>query len=462
MKLRLAIILTLTLLLSAFACQAQEAMDIDSLREQVSLIEEKLAGSAAEPGETQKNLNLVWTVVAAALVFFMQAGFCLLESGSARAKNSINVVMKNVLDFCVSAVAYLFIGFALMFGTSYGGWLGVGPFWLSDFPAESPIWSLWIFQVVFAGTAATIISGAMAERTKFIGYVIFSAVISGLIYPVLGHWAWGGAAAGIEEGFGEGLGWLGAMGFADFAGSTVVHGIGGAAALAGVIVIGPRVGRFAADGSPRLIPAHNIPMAALGTFILWFGWFGFNAGSTLAGTAEIGRIAVNTLVAASIGGISAMLTVWTIDRRPDVLTTLNGTLGGLVAITACCNVVTPFSAFLIGFAAGIITALGTMLLEKVKVDDVVGAVPVHLFCGIWGTLCVALFHEDGFVAESLQIQAIGALSITAAAFVLSLIAFVIINAIFKIRATEREQEDGLDFSEHSANAYPDFQTNSRS
>jgi len=251
------------------------------------------------------------------------------------------------------------------------------------------------------------------------------------------------------------------LGFADFAGSTVVHGIGGAAALAGVIVVGARVGRFAPDGTPRLFAAHNVPLAALGMFILWFGWFGFNAGSTLAAGADIGRIAANTTVAASAGAFAAMCFVWRIEGRPDVLATLNGALGGLVAVTACCDVVTPASAVLLGGVAGVITVYGTVFLEKMRLDDVVGAVPVHLFCGIWGTLCVAIFNEAGFRIGSVGIQALGAFAITGVAFVASLGTFKALDMIFHMRATPEEQEDGLDFSEHSTNAYPDFMISGR-
>jgi Amt family ammonium transporter len=416
---------------------------------------------AALEEKLQRNINTVWIIAAAALVFFMQAGFCMLETGMARAKNSINVTMKNFMDFGFATLAYLFIGFAVMFGNSHNGWFGTGPFWLSQYDSSSPVWAFWIFQAVFAGTATTIVSGAMAERTKFMGYVVFSIFFSALIYPLVGHWGWGGAAEGMAEGFGAGKGWLAAMGFSDFAGSTIVHAAGGASALAGIIVLGPRIGRFAADGSPRLIPPHNIPLAAVGAFTLWFGWFGFNAGSTLVGDVSIGRIAANTTIAGAAGSIFAMFSSWKVEGRPDAMVAMNGALAGLVSITACCFCVTPASAAALGAIAGLITTYGGILLEKLKLDDVVGAVPVHLFAGIWGTLCVAIFNENGFDAKALATQAIGTFSVVGACFVATFTLFKICAAMGILRATEREEEDGLDFAEHASNAYADFEIASR-
>jgi ammonium transporter, Amt family len=404
----------------------------------------------------QLNLNYVWIILTGALVFIMQAGFAMVELGFARAKNSINIVMKNFLDFCISVIAFLFVGFALMFGTTYKGWAGTDGFWVSTFPADSSFWVFWFFQVVFAGTACTIVSGAMAERTKFVGYLLYAAILSGIIYPICGHWAWG--SFGGAFGAGGTKGWLEAMGFIDFAGSSVVHGVGGACALAGILVIGPRLGRFAKDGTPRLIAGHNIPLAALGAFLLWFGWFGFNAGSSLSATSLIGRIAVNTTVAPAAAALSAMISMWFVQGRPDVGITLNGALGGAVGITACCANLNPASAFVVGIVAGLLTTIATIALERMQIDDAVGAVPVHLVNGWWGTLCVALFDEKGFNAHQLGVQAIGTFSITISAFVACFIVFKIIHSLIGLRATDDEQEDGLDFAEHSANAYPDFNT----
>jgi ammonium transporter, Amt family len=410
------------------------------------------AGAAA----VQSNLNLVWMILAGALVFLMQAGFALVELGFARAKNSINILMKNFLDFCISVLVFLFLGFGLMFGSSAGGWIGTDGFWLSTRAGDDPLWAFWFFQAVFAGTACTIVSGAMAERTKFIGYLTYAAFLTAIVYPLGGHWAWGSFGGGY--GVGGTQGWLEALGFVDFAGSTVVHGCGGACALAGIIVVGARHGRFDADGAPRLIAGHNIPLAALGVFLLWLGWFGFNAGSTLLGEASIGRIVVNTTVAPAVGALAAMVSMWFIQGRPDIGITLNGALGGLVGVTACCANITPASAAVVGLVAGLLTTVATIGLERLGLDDAVGAVPVHLVNGWWGTLAVALFDEAGFSAEKLGVQALGTASITGAAFVLCYVIFKVVDLTVGLRASATEQMDGLDFSEHSANAYPDFST----
>ncbi len=404
-----------------------------------------------------------WIIMAAMMVFLMQIGFCMLEMGLSRAKNTLNVAMKNVLDFAASSLAFLFFGFTLMFGASVSGLIGWDLFALWTIPGDSPFWTYWFFQTMFAATACTIASGAMAERTKFLGYLIFTVILSGLIYPLFGHWAWGGAVAGLAPGFGGEAGWLAKLGFHDFAGSTVVHAVGGAAAFAGVLVVGPRLGRFAADGTPRFMPGHNLPLATFGTLILWVGWFGFNAGSLLEASDQLGRICVNTMVAGSAGAIGGLALFWMLRGVPNPLVALNGILGGLVAITACCDVVTPLFAVLIGGIAGIISTGGSMFLERCRIDDVVGAVPVHLFNGVWGTLCVGFFSEGNlFDLDTIAVQAIGTGAICGGAFFLSLVSFLLIDKIFGLRATDREQEDGLDFSEHSANAYADFLTTNRS
>jgi Amt family ammonium transporter len=394
----------------------------------------------------QINLNVVWTLAAAILVFFMQAGFALVELGFTRAKNSINIIMKNFMDFCVASVGFFVIGYAVMFGDSIGGILGANGFMLLGEPADSEKWAFLIFQTVFAGTAATIVAGAMAERTKFVGYIIFSALISIVVYPVFGHWAWN------ENG------WLGGLGFHDFAGSGVVHMVGGAAALAGIIVVGARQGRFGRDGRPRLIVGHNMPLAALGVFILWFAWFGFNAGSTTEGIKEIGRIAVNTNLAAAVGAITAMVSIWRVHGRPDIGVTLNGALGGLVGITAGCDTVTAPSAMAVGAIAGILTTWSSVLMEKRQLDDAVGAVPVHFVNGIWGLVAVAIFNENGFSLGSLGVQVLGAVVGAGFAFGTCYAIFRVINATIGLRATKLEQEEGLDFHEHAASAYPDFNT----
>ncbi|MEE4112519.1 MAG: ammonium transporter, partial [Desulfobacteraceae bacterium] len=322
----------------------------------------------------QTHANYLWTLVAAALVFFMQAGFAMVEAGFTRAKNSINIMMKNLMDFSIGSIAFWAIGFGLMFGATSTGWFGTTGFFLSDFTPDGDPWVLafWMFQVVFAATAATIVSGAMAERTKFTGYILYSIVVSALIYPVFGSWAWGSLL--------NGSGWLEGFGFIDFAGSTVVHSVGGWAALAGAIVLGPRLGKYIKDGKIKPIMGHNIPLAALGVFILWLGWFGFNPGSTTAASKDIAMIFVNTNLAAAAGAVLAMVTSWLKFGKPEVGMSLNGALAGLVGITAGCANVSPSSAIIIGAAAGVIVVFSVMFFDKIKIDDPVGAVSVHGVC----------------------------------------------------------------------------------
>ena len=412
---------------------------------------------SGEISETQWNINYVWIILTASMVFFMQAGFVMLEIGACRAKNTINIVMKSFLDFCICAIVFLLVGFAFMFGTSWNGVIGTDSFWLSSFPGDHKVWVFWFFQVGFAGVSCTIMSGAVAERTKFLGYLMYCALFTALIYPVIGHWAWGsfGNAFGVGDGT---KGWLEALGFVDYAGSSVVHACGGSCALAGILAVGPRTGRFGPDGSPRLIAGHNIPLVTLGVLLLWFGWFGFNAGSSLSGSSMIGRLVVNTTISPSAAGIAAMISMWFIQGKPDVNIAMNGALGGAVAITACCGNVTPGAAIVIGAFGGMITTVATIALERWKIDDAVGAVPVHLACGWWGTLCVALFDEKGFSIQRLGVQALGTLSISVYSFVVCTAVFAFIKFCVRIRATEEEQINGLDFTEHAANAYPDFQT----
>ncbi len=409
------------------------------------------AAAGPTPAEVQKNLDFVWTLVAAFLVFFMQAGFAMVESGFTRAKNAVNIMMKNLMDFSVGSIAYLALGFGIMFGASSTGWFGTDGFFLSDFSKDADKWvyAFWMFQVVFAATAATIVSGAMAERTKFSAYLVYSAVISALIYPVFGSWAWGSLY--------HGNGWLEKLGFIDFAGSTVVHSVGGWAALWGAVVLGPRMGRYAKDGKVMAIPGHNIPMAALGVFILWFGWFGFNPGSTTAGNPDIARIAVNTNLAAAAGAIASLLTAWAIFKKPDGAMTLNGVLAGLVAITSPCATVTPMSSVYIGGIAGVVVVLSVLFFDRLRIDDPVGAISVHGVCGALGTLLAAVFHEEGFTMARLGVQALG----VAAAFVwVSITAgllFFLLKKTVGLRVSEEEEMEGLDYHEHGNTAYPNFQ-----
>ncbi len=401
----------------------------------------------------QTHADYVWTLVAAALVFFMQAGFAMVEAGFTRAKNAINIMMKNLMDFSMGTLAFWAIGFGLMFGASKG-WIGTSGFFLSDFTVGGDPWVLafWMFQVVFAATAATIVSGAMAERTKFSGYMVYSVFICAIIYPIFGSWAWGGLF--------NGGGWLEKLGFIDFAGSTDVHSVGGWAALAGTIVLGPRIGKFGKDGKVRPILGHNLPLAALGVFILWLGWFGFNPGSTTAASTDIAMIFVNTNLAAAAGAVLAMFTSWIKIGKPDVGMSLNGALAGLVAITAPCANVTPLSAVIIGAIAGIIVVLSVFFFDKIKVDDPVGAISVHGVNGAWGTLAAGLFNIGGTSGKIIGVQILGIVACFVWTFCTAFILFKIIDKTIGLRVSAEEEREGLDFSEHGGNAYPDFETSS--
>jgi len=405
------------------------------------------------------SVDVIWVLLAAVLVFFMQAGFAMVETGFTRAKNAANIMMKNITDFAVGSLAYWAVGFAIMFGTGTL-YFGASNFFLMDAnPATSEgMWTyaFWMFQVVFAATSATIVSGAMAERTKFSTYVLYSLVMSAFIYPIVGHWAWGG-------------GWLSVMDtpFIDFAGSTVVHSVGGWAALAGAIVLGPRIGKFT-NGRIKAIKGHSLTLATLGLFILWFGWFGFNAGSTLSGnTLSIAVIAVNTNLAAAAGAVMAMMVSWKKFGKPDIGMTINGALGGLVAITAGCANVSPASSVAIGIIGGILVVFAVEFIEKrLKVDDPVGAVSVHGVCGAWGTLAVGLFAQEAFGgvngmlfgggAAQLAAQATGVVSVFAWAFASAFVMFRVLDRIVGIRVSREEELKGLDIVEHQSEAYADF------
>ncbi len=410
------------------------------------------ADPAADIAQLQTNLNFVWMIVAAALVFFMQAGFAMVEAGLTRAKNAANIMMKNFMDAASGALVFFAVGFGLMFGApALGGWLGTTGFMLGGLDGQDPAWvyGFFFFQAVFAATAATIVSGAVAERTKFSGYLIFSVVISALIYPIFGSWAWGSLL--------NGGGWLEGLGFHDFAGSTVVHSIGGWASLAGVIVVGPRVGKYV-NGKPRAIRGHSLPYFGLGVFILWFGWFGFNAGSTTTGDASIALIAANTFLAGAAGACAAMAASWLRSGKPDVPMTLNGILAGLVGITAGCDVMTPGFAIITGLIAGVVVLYAADLIEK-YVDDAVGAISVHGVCGAWGTLAVALFNVNGFSLAALGVQALGVATAFLWAFPTSFLVFKLIDKMVGLRMEDEAQHVGLDQHEHGMVAYPEFATN---
>ena len=405
----------------------------------------------------QTHANYLWTLVAAALVFFMQAGFAMVEAGFTRAKNAVNIMMKNLMDFSLGSLGYWAVGFGLMFGATKTGFFGTSGFFLSDFTPDGDPWVLafWMFQVVFAATAATIVSGAMAERTKFVGYLAYSVGISAIIYPIFGSWAWGSLF--------NGSGWLedvGGLCFIDFAGSTVVHSVGGWAALAGAIVLGPRLGKYTKDGRIKPILGHNIPLAALGVFILWLGWFGFNPGSTTTADTSIAMIFVNTNLAAATGAVFAMLTAWMKFGKPEAGMSLNGALAGLVGITAGCANVSPGSAIIIGAVAGVLVVFSVLFFDKIKVDDPVGAVSVHGVNGAWGTLAAGLFDMGGFSMKVVGVQLLGIASCFVWTFVTAFIMFKIISMTIGLRVSPEEEKEGLDFTEHGNNAYPDFDTSS--
>jgi len=432
------------------------------------------ACSYAGAGETEdlkRALNTTWVLVAAFLVFFMQAGFAMLEAGFTRAKNASNVIMKGVMDFCLTSLFYWAVGFGLMFGADRAGLFGTTGFFLSAAGPGTPdgLWQFayWMFQVAFAGAAATIVAGAISERAKFGAYLVYTVVVAVLIYPLAGHWIWGG-------------GWLAKLGMVDFAGSAVVHTVGGWAAFAAAMVVGPRYGKYAVDGRPKAIPGHNIPLAALGVFILWFGWFGFNPGSTLSGlNGSIGTIAVTTNLAACAGAVGAMLAAWARYGRPDASMTLNGCLIGLVAITGGCAVVSPVAAVVIGLVAGIVVVLSVEFIDKVvKVDDPVGAVSVHGVGGLMGVLFIGLFADPAYSAAAgvtgvggapaaglfyggglaqLGVQALGELTVIAWAFGTTLLLFAAMKRTIGVRVETEHQLRGLDISEHATEAYSGFQ-----
>lgn len=406
------------------------------------------ASATVDPVALSASIDLLWLVVAGALVFFMQAGFAFLESGMARAKNTVNVIMKNYCDMCFGAVAYWLVGYGLMFGANHTGWLGTSAFALHGLP-EAEYGPLF-FQTMFAATSATIVSGAIAERTRFSAYIIGSVVITGLIYPVFGAWAWGG--------FHGGQGWLKQMGFIDFAGSTVVHSVGGWAALAALLAVGPRLGRFGPDGRSRPILGHNLTLVALGAFILWIGWFGFNAGSASASNISLGKIALNTHLGGASGAIGAILSMALARRRLLMTATLNGSIAGLVAVTAGCHVMEPVFALLTGAVAGAMSVVAADVLERWRIDDVVGAVSVHVVGGVWGTLAAGLFRSgDLFNLHQLGVQALGVLAAGVWGFGASMLMYWLIDKLVPLRASTLDEQRGLDFTEHYELGYPEFQ-----
>ncbi|WP_226670042.1 ammonium transporter [Metabacillus litoralis] len=396
------------------------------------------------------NVNILWIVIATFLVFFMQAGFTLLEAGLVRAKNSINVALKNVIDLLITTVVFALVGFALMFGDSVSGLFGAEGFLLQGLEEDPYNWAFLLFQIVFAGTAATIVSGAIAERVKFSAYIIGTIMISGLIYPIFGHWAWGSLWNG------ESQGWLEKLGFIDFAGSTVVHSIGGWVALAAAIIVGPRIGKYTTDGKSRKFAMSNAVLAVTGVFILWLGWFGFNAGSTGVADVNIALISLNTHFGAVSGGLAALFISWILDKRPQVEDILNGILAGLVSVTAGANILTPEFALIIGAISGIIVVFSIRTIDSVfKIDDAIGSIAVHGVCGAWGTLALALFAPLENLARSTRLEQIGVqlLGIGTAfvwAFGMGLLIYGVMKFTMKIRVGKEEEEIGLNVSEHGA------------
>ena len=416
----------------------------------------------------QTNLNVVWTLIAAVLVFMMQAGFALVETGFTRAKNAANIMMKNLMDFAAGSLAFYILGAALMFGaTKAAGWFGWGGLGMPSLATGEGAWdwTFLFFQTMFCATAATIVSGAVAERIEFKSYLIYSVLISCIVYPVSGHWMWGGLAGEASRG------WLEQIGFHDFAGSTVVHSVGGWIALAGAIALGPRIGKYRHDGKANPIPGHSLVLGTLGVFLLWIGWFGFNPGSYTAGIASIGRVAMTTNLAACAGTIAALVTAWIIMGKPDLTMALNGSLAGLVAITAPCDLVTANAAIVIGLVAGVLVVISVFALDRIHIDDPVGAVSVHCVNGVWGTLAVGifaapaaanygntltgLFYGGGF--RFLGIQLLGAGVTAVWAFGMGTAIFFTLKRLGILRVSAKTELKGLDVTEHGQDAYASFQ-----
>jgi Amt family ammonium transporter len=419
-----------------------------------------MAASAQEEAMTAEEVKVIldniWVLVAAILVIFMNAGFGMLETGFCRQKNAVNILTKNLLVFALATLSFWAIGFALMFGGSAGGFLGTSGWFLTGDPeafAPLTISVFFLFQAAFAGTAATIVSGAVAERIKFIDFVIFSIFLTGIAYPISGHWVWGGGM--LSE-----IGFLGGIGFSDFAGSTVVHSVGGWAALMGAAILGPRIGKYQ-DGQPNALPGHNMSIATLGCLILWIGWFGFNPGSELAASVAVPFIAVTTNLAAAAGGAAATVTSWVMSGKPDLSMSINGILAGLVGITAGCAGVSYLGAVVIGLVAGVLVVFSVYFFDSIQIDDPVGAVSVHLVNGIWGTLAVGLFDTSsglffGGGINQLIAQILGILTIGLWTVVLSTVAWVVLKSALGLRVSEEEELIGLDIGEHGMEAYSGF------
>lgn len=424
--------------------------------------------ATATAESVQSNLNVVWTLVGAVLVFTMQAGFALVETGFTRAKNAANIMMKNLMDFSSGSIAFYIVGAGIMFGaTKLGGWLGWAGFGMPSLMSGEGVWdwTFFFFQTMFCATAATIVSGAVAERIEFKSYLIYSVLISAFVYPISGHWMWGSLFGS------ESQGWIEALGFHDFAGSTVVHSVGGWIALAGAMMLGPRIGKYGHDGKARPIPGHSLVLGTLGVFLLWIGWFGFNPASYTAGIGSISRVAMTTNLAACAGTVAALVTAWIVTGKPDLTMALNGSLAGLVAITAPCDLVTPNASIIIGLVAGVLVVLSVFFFDKLHIDDPVGAVSVHCVNGVWGTLAVGLFAAPealgygnsmvglfyGGGLKFLGVQAVGVGMTALWAFGMGLLIFSILKKMGILRVSAKTELKGLDVTEHGQDAYASFQ-----
>lgn len=412
-------------------------------------------------------IDTIWVLLAALLVFFMNLGFASVEAGFARAKNTVNILSKNFIVFAVSSLGFMLLGWGLMFGgdnpiigTEHLFILANADlsFYDNTLTSNVPFWGKFFFQLVFCGTAATIVSGAVAERVKYVSFIIFSFILTLFIYPVVGHWIWGG-------------GWLAKLGFMDFAGDTVVHSVGGWAALAGALILGPRIGKYGKDGKPKAIPGHNMSLAVIGLFVLWLGWFGFNPGSTMSfqNPSDVMHILLTTNTSAIAAVLTSTVTSWIAIGKPDLGMTINGCLAGLVGITGGCAYVSIEASLLIGAISGIIVVFAVMFFDRIKVDDPVGATSVHLCCGIFGTICVGLFAKEGVTTLSTQngllygggfkllgIELIGIIAVGAFVFAASALVWYILKKTIGIRVSREEEIAGLDIGEHGNLAYPDF------
>lgn len=481
MKAKIIALIILFIIICTGIIFSQEVLENNNESQQgeKTILIEKIDKLTSLLEESKVVADTLWVLVAGMLVFFMNLGFGMVETGLQQAKNSVNISAKNFVVFSIATLAFWFIGWGIMFGDGNGfmGFKGLlmlngldnsplsGELYRGVYSAISwtnvPLFAKFFFQLVFAATAATIVSGAVGGRIKFLSFLIFSFVLVAIMYPITGHWIWGG-------------GWLAERGFWDFAGSTVVHSVGGWAALAGALVLGPRIGKYNPDGSVNPIPGHSMTLATLGVFVLWLGWFGFNPGSTMAAIPEdISRICVTTNLAAVAGAASATIAAWVFLGKPDLSMILNGSLAGLVAITAPCAYVTPGASIIIGAVAGLLVVIFVIAFDKWKIDDPVGATSVHLVNGIWGTLSVGIFASPLYVGNegqplvglfygggitSLANQLVGVVAVGVFTFLISWILWVIIKATIGIRVSREEELRGLDISEHGMEGYPDFES----